>query len=223
MNVRIQSEWKAILNQEFEKPYFNDLVQEIKHEIASGETIFPPGSMIFKAFDLTPPDKLKVVILGQDPYHNEGEAMGLCFSVPNNIRVPPSLKNIFKELKDDLGIDPPSHGNLTSWAEQGVLLLNSMLTVRKNKPGSHQNIGWHVFTDEVIRIVSQRNEKIVFLLWGNYAKGKASLIDSNKHLIITAAHPSPLARGAFFGHKPFSQTNNYLESHGIEPIDWQIR
>jgi len=223
MDVKIQSEWKAILNEEFEKPYFNNLVSEIKKEIASGETIYPPGSMIFKAFELTPPDTLKVVIVGQDPYHNVGEAMGLSFSVPKSIRVPPSLKNIFKELKDDLGFDPPSHGDLSLWAEQGVLLLNSMLTVRKNKPGSHQSLGWHEFTDEVIRIISHKKEGIVFLLWGNYAKSKAALIDSSKHLVISAAHPSPLARGAFFGHKPFSQTNNYLESHGIEPINWQIR
>ena len=222
MDVKIQEDWKRLLQGEFEKPYFEKLTAELRQMIRDEKTIYPKGNKIFNAFDLTPPDKVKVVILGQDPYHNPGEAMGLCFSVPQGIRTPPSLKNIYKEMKDDIGIEGPAHGDLSSWAGQGVLLLNSVLTVEQNKPASHQGLGWQIFTDRVISIISEYAECLVFLLWGNYARTKAPLIDLNKHLVIAAPHPSPLARGAFFGHHPFSKTNNYLKEHNIPPIDWNI-
>ena len=222
MEVRIQEGWKKLLQNEFDQPYFEKLSSSLREEIKEGKNIYPRGNQIFNAFNLTPPDKVKVVILGQDPFHNPGEAMGLCFSVPKGIRTPPSLKNIYKEMKDDIGVEGPLHGDLTSWAEQGVLLLNSVLTVEQNKPASHQSLGWQRFTDKVISTISEHSACLVFLLWGNYARSKAPLIDLNKHLVIAAPHPSPLARGAFFGHHPFSKTNQYLEQHGIRGIDWKI-
>lgn len=222
MDVKIQDDWKNLLKEEFDKPYFEKLSADIRQLIGDGKTIYPKGSQIFNAFNLTPPQNVKVVILGQDPYHNPGEAMGLCFSVPKGIRVPPSLKNIYKEMKDDVGIDGPLHGDLTPWAEQGVLLLNSVLTVEHNKPASHQSLGWQTFTDKVISLISETQDCVVFLLWGNYARSKSPLIDLNKHLVIAAPHPSPLARGAFFGHKPFSNTNKYLKDNGLTEIDWKI-
>ena len=221
-NVRIEESWKKILVDEFERPYFKTLSQFIRNEKAEGKTIYPPGPLIFNAFDLTPFDKVKVIILGQDPYHNPGEAMGLSFSVPQNVRIPPSLNNIYKEINADLGLPMPTHGDLTHWAEQGVFLLNAMLTVEAGKAASHQHVGWHLFTDVVISKLSKEKENLVFMLWGNYAKRKAELIDANKHCVLEAAHPSPLARDAFKGCKHFSKANLYLELHHLSPIDWRI-
>lgn len=222
MNVRIEESWKEALAAEFEKPYFASLAARLHEEKASGKTIYPPGDSIFRAFDLCPLDKVKVVILGQDPYHGEGQAMGLSFSVPDGIPAPPSLKNIFKEMESDLGITMSGRPNLENWARQGVLLLNSVLTVRAGEPTSHASIGWTEFTDAVIRTISERSEGVVFLLWGNYARSKAPLIDSTKHHVLEAAHPSPLARGAFFGCRHFSKTNGILASEGKDPIDWRL-
>lgn len=222
MDVKIQEDWKELLQDEFDKPYFETLSSNLKKIISEGKIVYPPGRLIFNAFELTPPQDVKVVILGQDPYHNPGEAMGLCFSVPGGVRVPPSLINIYKELKDDLGIDAPDHGDLTGWAKRGVLLLNSVLTVEKNKAASHQHLGWQQFTDAVIRIISGQLSCVVFMLWGSYARSKAPLIDLTKHLVIAAAHPSPLARGGFSGHRPFSLANDYLKQHGISPVDWRL-
>ncbi|PHN02955.1 uracil-DNA glycosylase [Flavilitoribacter nigricans] len=221
-NVRIEESWKNALSDEFNQPYFETLVNFIKQEKAAGKTIYPPGSLIFNAFNTTPFDQVKVVILGQDPYHNPGEAMGLSFSVPKGVRTPPSLKNIYKELQDDLGIPIASHGDLTAWAEQGVFLLNAMLTVERKKAGAHSKAGWQNFTDAVIKKLSAGRENLVFMLWGNFAKRKKELIDADKHLILMAAHPSPLAGGAFFGSKHFSQANAYLEEHGKTPVDWKV-
>ena len=221
-NVRIEESWKNALTEEFDQPYFETLVNFIKKEKAAGKTIFPPGSLIFNAFNTTPFQQVKVVILGQDPYHNPGEAMGLSFSVPKGVRTPPSLKNIYKELESDLGIPIASHGDLTAWAKQGVFLLNAMLTVEKKKAGSHSKAGWQNFTDAVIRKLSEERENLVFMLWGNFAKRKEVLIDADKHLILKAAHPSPLAGGAYFGSKHFSQANAYLEKHGKGAIDWSL-
>jgi len=222
MDVRIESSWKEQLQGEFDKPYFGSLVQYLHAEKAAGKVIYPPGSLIFRAFDLTPFDQVKVVILGQDPYHGPGQAMGLSFSVPDGITMPPSLRNIFKEIQDDLGLRMSGRTNLEPWAEQGVLLLNSVLTVQAGIAASHSRIGWQEFTDAVIRCLSERREGIVFLLWGRYAQQKASLIDSAKHHVLMAAHPSPLAGGAFFGCKHFSKTNSILQSEGRTPINWQI-
>lgn len=222
VNVKIENSWKEVLKDEFEKPYFEILVNFLKTERTAGRVIYPPGSLIFNAYERTPFQKVKVVILGQDPYHNPGEAMGLSFSVPKNVRVPPSLQNIYKELVDDVGVPMPAHGDLTSWADQGVFLLNAMLTVEQNKAASHQQVGWQFFTDATIKALSEQREKIVFMLWGNFAKRKAELIDNKKHLILEAAHPSPLARNAFAGSKHFSQANEYLIQEGIAPIDWQV-
>lgn len=221
VNPKIEEGWLRVLEQEFSKDYFSNLKQFLISE-RQQYTVFPPGNRIFSAFDLTPFDKVKVVILGQDPYHGDGQANGLCFSVSDGIRTPPSLINIFKELKEDLGCEIPANGNLEAWAKQGVFLLNATLTVRQNTAGSHQNKGWELFTDSVIKTISDKKENIVFLLWGNYAKAKVDLIDANKHLILTAAHPSPLARGAFFGSKHFSKTNAFLKSKNIAPINWCI-
>lgn len=221
-NVRIEESWKNVLSDEFEKPYFEALVSFIKKEKSAGKTIYPPGSLIFNAFNSTPFEQVKVVILGQDPYHNPGEAMGLSFSVPKGVRTPPSLKNIYKELQADLGIPIASHGDLTAWSEQGVFLLNAMLTVERKRAGSHSKAGWQNFTDAVIRKLSEEREKLVFMLWGNFAKRKGALIDGSKHLILEAAHPSPLAGGAYFGSKHFSKANAYLEKHGKAPIDWNV-
>ena len=222
MDVKIEQSWKDALSGEFEKPYFASMVRLLHQEKADGKVIYPPGRSIFRAFDLTPVDQVKVVILGQDPYHGPGQAMGLSFSVPDGIPAPPSLKNIFHEIETDLGIRMSGRPNLESWARQGVLLLNSSLTVEARLANSHKDIGWHEFTDAVIRYLSERREGIVFLLWGNFAKAKASLIDTTRHHVLTAAHPSPLAGGAFFGCRHFSKTNQILLSEGKTPINWQI-
>ena len=222
MEVRIEESWKAALADEFAKPYFFSLARRLHDEKAEGKVIYPPGRMIFKAFELTPVDKVKVVILGQDPYHGPGQAMGLSFSVPDGMPAPPSLKNIFKEIESDLGIVMSGRPNLEKWAEQGVLLLNSILTVRGGEAASHSGIGWQQFTDAVIRYISDNLEGVVFLLWGNYARSKKDLIDTSRHHVLEAAHPSPLARGAFFGCRHFSMTNNILLSEGRTPIDWKL-
>jgi uracil-DNA glycosylase len=219
-DVRIHESWRAILDEEFDKPYFKEIKAKLLKVKDQGDVIYPPGKLIFNAFDSTPLEKVKVVILGQDPYHNPGEAMGLSFSVPIGIKTPPSLVNIFKELKSDLGIDMAANGDLTRWAGEGVLLLNAILTVSHNKPASHRTLGWEEFTNAVIAKISDHLDNCVFLLWGNFAKSKASLINNQKHLILQAAHPSPLAGGAFFGCKHFSKANEYLMSKGIKPINW---
>lgn len=222
MDVRIENSWKALLQPEFDQPYFAELVRFLHEEKAAGKVIFPPGPLIFKAFELCPVNNVKVVILGQDPYHGYGQAMGLSFSVPDGVPAPPSLKNIFKEIEDDLGIKMSGHPNLESWARQGVLLLNAVLTVRSAEPTSHSGIGWQRFTDATIKAISDNCNGIVFLLWGNYARSKAQLIDKTKHHVLEAAHPSPLARGAFFGCRHFSQANAFLQAEGRTPIDWQL-
>jgi len=222
MEVQIEQSWKAALQGEFDKPYFAQLARFLHSEKASGKVIYPPGSLIFRAFELTPLNEVKVVILGQDPYHGPGQAMGLSFSVPDGVPAPPSLKNIFKEIEDDLGIRMSGDTNLEPWARQGVLLLNSVLTVQAGLAASHGRIGWQEFTDAVIRCISDRCTGVIFLLWGRYACEKASLIDSSKHIVLTAAHPSPLARGAFFGCKHFSKTNSILVREGKTPINWQL-
>lgn len=222
MNVRIEESWKEALAGEFKKDYFRELVSELHREKAAGTVIYPPGPLIFNAFDKTPLPSLKVVILGQDPYHNPGEAMGLSFSVPDGVRIPPSLRNIFKEIESDLGIRMSGSSNLEPWARQGVLLLNSILTVRAGAAASHRSLGWEYFTDAVIRCISERCEGIVFLLWGRYARSKAVLIDSSRHHVLEAAHPSPLAGGAFFGCRHFSRTNELLIAEGRSPIDWKL-
>ena len=222
MNVRIEESWKEALAGEFEKDYFRELVSELHREKAAGTVIYPPGPLIFNAFDKTPLPSLKVVILGQDTYHNPGEAMGLSFSVPDGVRIPPSLRNIFKEIESDLGIRMSGSSNLEPWARQGVLLLNSILTVRAGAAASHRSLGWEYFTDAVIRCISERCEGIVFLLWGRYARSKAVLIDSSRHHVLEAAHPSPLAGGAFFGCRHFSRTNELLIAEGRSPIDWKL-
>lgn len=222
MNVRIEESWKEALAGEFEKDYFRELVSELHRERAAGTVIYPPGPLIFNAFEKTPLPSLKVVILGQDPYHNPGEAMGLSFSVPDGVRIPPSLRNIFKEIESDLGIRMSGSSNLEPWARQGVLLLNSILTVRAGAAASHRSLGWEYFTDAVIRCISERCEGVVFLLWGRYARSKAVLIDSSRHHVLEAAHPSPLAGGAFFGCRHFSRTNELLIAEGRSPIDWKL-
>lgn len=222
-DVKIDPSWKEKLESEFSKPYFDQIVLHLKTERTQGKTIYPPGALIFNAFNTTPFDKVKVVILGQDPYHGPGQAHGLCFSVQNGVPPPPSLVNIFKELHDDLGIHIPQHGNLTSWAQQGVFLLNASLTVRAGEPMSHAKIGWAQFTDEVIRTISHEKKQVVFLLWGKFAQEKRMLIDESKHCILRAAHPSPLsAHAGFFGCKHFSKTNEYLVSKGIDPVNWSL-
>ncbi|MFA5419070.1 MAG: uracil-DNA glycosylase [Bacteroidales bacterium] len=220
MKVEIEESWKEAMLTEFEKPYFSKLVDFVKSEKKSF-AIFPPGPKIFSAFWYTPIYKVKVVILGQDPYHGDGQAHGLCFSVPDGVPQPPSLKNIFKELHDDLNIAPPRSGNLERWAQQGVLLLNTTLTVRKGQPASHAGQGWELFTDEVIKIVSRQLSGVVFILWGNHAKRKQPLIDTTKHFILSGPHPSPLsAYSGFFGCKHFSKTNEILQINGLETINW---
>ena len=222
MDVRIEQSWKDALADEFGKPYFESLVRFLHNEKSAGKKIFPPGSQIFRAFDLTPVDKVKVVILGQDPYHGAGQAHGLSFSVPAGVPAPPSLKNIFKEIESDLGIRMSGYPDLENWARQGVLLLNAVLTVRSGEAASHSRIGWEQFTDAVIRYISDNCEGVVFMLWGNFARGKRDLIDSSRHCVLEAAHPSPLARGAFFGSRHFSQANSYLHASGRSPIDWKL-
>jgi uracil-DNA glycosylase len=223
MDVKIEESWKKVLKSEFSKPNFQQAVTFIKVEKAQGKTIFPPGSLIFNAFDKTPFDGLKVVLLGQDPYHGAGQAHGLSFSVPDGVNPPPSLVNIFKELNQDVGMAIPKTGNLTKWAEQGVLLLNSVLTVRAGEAASHAKIGWMEFTDAVIRKISDEKKGVVFLLWGRFAQDKQVLIDETKHFVLKAAHPSPLAaHTGFFGCKHFSKTNELLMKQGLDPIDWNI-
>ena len=220
-DIDIEKGWKDVLKNEFNSSYFHDLKFFLEAE-KKKHTIYPPGNKIFSAFNRTPFDKVKVVIIGQDPYHGPGQANGLSFSVSSGIRKPPSLVNIFKELYADLAIPIPQDGNLEPWAEQGVLLLNATLTVKAGLPGTHQKKGWEKFTDAVIKTISDNKKGIIFLLWGNFAQTKAALIDKEKHFILAAAHPSPLARGAFFGCKHFSKTNKLLEHQGIMPIDWRI-
>jgi uracil-DNA glycosylase len=223
MDVNIEPSWKKILHTEFSKSYFENIVAFLKTEKAQGKIIYPPGSLIFNAFAKTPFDKLKIVLLGQDPYHGQGQAMGLSFSVPKGVRPPPSLINIFKELQDDVGVPISSSGDLTSWANQGILLLNAALSVRANEPNSHSKIGWHQFTDAVIKKVSDEKEGIVFLLWGAFAHQKQELIDQNKHHVLKAAHPSPYsADKGFFGCRHFSKANEFLVQQKQEPIDWKI-
>lgn len=223
MEVKIEASWKEVLKSEFSKPYFEQIALHIKTEKSQGKIIYPPGSLMFNAFNTTPFDKVKVVLLGQDPYHGAGQAHGLCFSVQYGVPPPPSLVNIFKELQDDTGVPIPNHGNLTHWAEQGVFLLNASLTVRAGEPMSHAKIGWATFTDAVIKTISAKKKNIVFLLWGKFAQEKRVLIDETKHCILRSVHPSPLsAYGGFFGSKHFSKTNEYLTAHGIDPVDWQI-
>lgn len=222
IDPKIDKSWKASLKGEFNAPYFSDLKKYLVGEKLKNKTIFPPGPKIFSAFDHTSFEKLKVVILGQDPYHGPGQAHGLSFSVPKGIKPPPSLVNIFRELNTDLGIPIPKNGNLEKWADQGVLLLNATLTVQANTPGSHQKKGWEQFTDAVIKTISEKKKGVVFLLWGNFAKKKAELIDTTKHFVLTAAHPSPLAGGAFFGCRHFSKTNELLKEQGLNPIDWSL-
>lgn len=219
----IGNDWDIILKDEFEKDYFKKLIDFIKKEY-SEKTIYPKQTEIFKAFKNTSYENTKVVILGQDPYHGENQAEGLSFSVKVGIKMPPSLKNIFKELNDDLGCEIPTHGSLVKWSEEGVLLLNTVLTVEKDKAASHKNLGWEMFTDEVIRKLNEKNTPIVFILWGNFAKSKKSLITNKIHYVIESNHPSPFsAHKGFFGSKPFSKTNNFLIKNGLKPIDWQIK
>ena len=222
MNVQIEESWKTHLEPEFEKNYFRTLTEFVRSEYSQYQ-IFPPGKLIFNAFNLCPFDKVKVVIIGQDPYHGPGQAHGLCFSVNDGVAFPPSLVNIFKEIKEDIGTPAPSTGNLTRWAEQGVLLLNATLTVRAHQAGSHQRRGWEEFTDAAIRALNAQDRPIVFILWGRPAQMKKAMLNNPNHLILEAPHPSPLsAYRGFFGSRPFSKTNNFLKEHGVEPIDWQI-
>ena len=220
MNVKIEPQWQTILQPEFDKDYFVRLTDFVKNEYKT-RRIFPPGSLIFNAFNLCPYDKVKVVILGQDPYPNEGQAHGLCFSVNENVEFPPSLMNIFKEIQAEFGKPIPKNGNLTRWAEQGVLLLNAILTVQAHLPTSHQGKGWEIFTDAVIRKLATEKEHLVFMLWGNYAQQKGAFIDPNRHLILKSSHPSPLsANRGFFGNQHFILANQYLKAHGEKEIDW---
>ncbi len=224
MEVKIEESWKQLLKEEFAKPYFKSIPLHIKTEKLQGKTIYPPGSLIFNAFNTTPFDNLKVVILGQDPYHGPGQAHGLSFSVPAGVPPPPSLVNIFKELRDDIGLDIPPHGNLTSWAMQGVFLLNASLTVRAGEPMSHAKIGWAEFTNAVIQMISRHKDHVVFMLWGKFAQEKRTLIDETKHLILRSVHPPPLsAHAGFFGCGHFSKANAWFMENGTTPIDWKLR
>ncbi len=222
MNVQIEGSWKEVLKDEFKKPYFKQITEHIKTEKEQGKIIYPPGSLIFHAFEATPFKQVKIVILGQDPYHGPKQAHGLSFSVQQGVPPPPSLINIFKELQEDVGMAIPKGGNLESWARQGVLLLNASLTVRAQEPMSHSKIGWHHFTDAVISKISKEKEQVVFLLWGNFAHEKKVLINDKKHFILSAAHPSPLSVKGFFGNRHFSQANTFLMKHGLDPIDWSL-
>ncbi|WP_295117212.1 uracil-DNA glycosylase [uncultured Chitinophaga sp.] len=223
MEVKIEESWKELLKDEFQKSYFEQIAMHLKMEKATGKTIYPPGGLMFNAFDKTPLDKLKVVLLGQDPYHGPGQAHGLCFSVQDGVKPPPSLVNIYKEINKDLGLPIPQTGNLTPWAENGVLLLNAMLSVRANEPASHSKIGWENFTDAVIQKISDKKKGVVFILWGRFAQDKQILIDATKHHILKAAHPSPFsADKGFFGCRHFSKTNELLVKEGLEPIDWRL-
>ncbi|WP_183167324.1 uracil-DNA glycosylase [Azomonas macrocytogenes] len=221
--IKLEPGWKAVLLKEFQQPYMQALSDFLRQEKAAGKVIYPPGPLIFNALDSTPLDKVKVVILGQDPYHGPGQAHGLCFSVQPGVPAPPSLQNIYKELKRDLNIDIPRHGYLQHWAEQGVLLLNTSLTVEQGRPGSHAQAGWQRFTDRIIEIVSNERPHLVFMLWGAHAQGKARLIDPTRHLLLKSAHPSPLsAHRGFLGNGHFGRANQFLEQHGMQPIDWSL-
>ncbi len=221
MDVRIEESWKEQLAEEFSRPYFEQLVTFVRNEYMSGTPVYPPAKLIFNAFDHCPFNSVKVVILGQDPYHGAGQANGLCFSVNKGVPFPPSLMNIFKEVSDDTGAPPPADGDLTRWSDQGVLLLNATLTVRSGCAGSHQKKGWEEFTDAVIRILAQKREHLVFILWGSYAQKKGAFIDRNRHLVLSSPHPSPLsAYHGFFGNHHFSLANDYLQSHGKAPVVW---
>jgi uracil-DNA glycosylase len=223
MDVKIEASWKAALEDEFRKPYFKQIADHIKTERSQGKTIYPAGSHIFNAFQKTPLPNVKAVILGQDPYHGPGQAMGLSFSVPRGVPPPPSLVNIFKELQTDTGVPIPNHGDLTRWAEQGVMLLNASLTVRSAEPMSHSKLGWQTFTDAVISKISSVKKNVVFILWGKFAQEKMQLINTQQHHVLKAPHPSPLAaHNGFFGCRHFSKTNNYLMQKGIDPIDWAL-
>lgn len=220
MDVKIEPSWKKVLQEEFDKPYFEELTSFVREEYQS-KKVFPPPKDVFKAFNLCPFDNVKVVIIGQDPYHGPNQAHGLCFSVNQGVRTPPSLVNIYKEIQSDIGGEAPSHGNLEHWAEQGVFLINAILSVVAGMPTSHQNKGWESFTDEVIRLIADKKEHVVFMLWGAYAQGKEWMIDQDKHLVLKAPHPSPLsAHRGFFGCKHFSKANEYLKSQGLEEIEW---
>jgi len=221
--VKIGESWKAPLAAEFSDPYMADLKRFLLEQKQEGRRIFPKGAEYFRALDLTPLDEVRVVILGQDPYHGEGQAHGLCFSVQPGVRIPPSLVNIYKEMQDDLGIAPARHGFLEHWAKQGVLLLNSVLTVEMGRAASHQGRGWERFTDAVIRAVNEQEKPVVFILWGSYAQKKAAFVDRSRHLVLRSPHPSPLsAHNGFFGSRPFSKANAFLVEHGRKPIDWQL-
>lgn len=221
--IKLEASWKEALRDEFDKPYMQELSEFLRREKAAGKVIYPPGPLIFNALNTTPLERIKVVIIGQDPYHGPGQAHGLCFSVQPGVPTPPSLQNIYKELQRDLNIPIPAHGYLQHWAEQGVLLLNTSLTVEQARAGSHAQAGWGPFTDKVIEVVSQRCENLVFLLWGSHAQSKQKLIDAQKHLVLKSAHPSPLsAYRGFLGNGHFSRTNKFLEQHGLAPIDWSL-
>ncbi|MDB5261306.1 MAG: uracil-DNA glycosylase [Adhaeribacter sp.] len=220
MSVKIEESWRRVLEPEFEQEYFNKLISFVKAEYATHQ-VFPPGNLIFNAFDKTPFDQVKVVVIGQDPYHGYGQANGMAFSVQDGVTIPPSLRNIFKEIRDDVGYEIPKSGSLERWAVQGVLLLNATLTVRANSPGSHQKKGWEEFTDAAIQKLSQQKDGLVFLLWGAFAQKKGAIIDNRKHLVLTAAHPSPFAADkGFFGCRHFSKTNSYLKDHNQPEIVW---
>ncbi|MFV8781792.1 uracil-DNA glycosylase [Microbulbifer sp. SA54] len=222
-NVKIHPSWYAVLQPEFSKPYMAELRDFLQQEKQAGKTIFPPGGQIFNAFNSTPFDQVKVVILGQDPYHGAGQAHGLCFSVMPGVRIPPSLQNIYKELATDLGIEPPQHGCLQPWAEQGVLLLNATLTVEESRAGAHQGRGWEQFTDAAVHALAEQRDGLVFILWGSHAQKKGGFIDRNRHLVLSAPHPSPLsAHRGFFGTRPFSQANQWLQEHGMAPVNWAL-
>ncbi|MEY3052253.1 MAG: hypothetical protein RLY31_2038 [Bacteroidota bacterium] len=220
MAVKIEESWHQVLESEFKESYFRELTGFVRSEIAAGKVVYPPGPLIFNAFNRTPFAAVRVVVLGQDPYIRPGEAMGLSFSVPKGVRIPPSLQNIFKELNQDIGCPIPRHGDLTAWADQGVFLLNAALTVEKGMSNSHAKCGWHRFTDAVIRTLSAEKNGLVFLLWGNFARQKKTLVDTTRHLVLEAAHPSPLAGGAFYGCRHFSKANRYLADRDLPLIDW---
>lgn len=222
-NIQIEESWKEALSEEFAKPYFSTIKTHLVKEKEAGKVVFPPGSLIFNAFNTTPFNEVKVVILGQDPYHRPGQAHGLSFSVPMGVAIPASLRNIYKELTANIpGFESPRHGNLERWAEQGVFLLNAILTVERAKAGSHKKIGWQQFTDAVIQTLSEKREGLIFLLWGNFARAKKTLIDTSKHHVLEAVHPSPLAGNAFLGNKHFSTANELLKAQGKNEIDWRL-
>jgi len=221
--IKLHPSWLVVLADEFQQPYMQQLRHFLKAEKVAGKIIYPPGSLIFNALDTTPFDQVKVVILGQDPYHGPNQAHGLCFSVMPGVKFPPSLRNIYQELEADLGIRPPNHGCLQAWAEQGVLMLNATLTVEKGNAGSHQGKGWETFTDAVIRALNEQRSGLVFILWGSYAQRKGEFLDRQKHLVIESPHPSPFsAHRGFFGSRPFSKTNDYLQQQGQTPVDWRV-